>query len=59
MEIENIKTALEILNKEISPKLLGTKELNLLANIVSELELLKNRLEDPKKSKKLDKLANG
>lgn len=58
MNIQELKQALELLYKQISPKLTGTKENSLLINCVADLQILIKRLENPERTKKLDKLCN-
>ena len=58
MNIDNLKSALEILLKELTPKNIGTKNQSLLVNSISDLQILIKRLENPDKSKHIDKLTN-
>jgi hypothetical protein len=59
MNIDELKQAKELLYKQISPKLTGKKEQSLLISSIADLQLLIKRLENPEKSKKMDKLVNG
>jgi hypothetical protein len=56
MNIDNLKKALEILRKEINIKDSNTRNFHILIESIAELGLLIKRLENPKKTIKLDKL---
>ena len=58
MNLQELKQSLELLLKQISPKLLGTKEQSLLISCVADLQNLIKRLEEPDRAKYLDKLCN-
>ena len=57
MNLTNLKSILEQLKKEIDPKLVGTKEQSLLIAAEEDVRMLINRLENPEKTKRLEKLA--
>jgi len=59
MNIDNLKSALEVLLKELSPKNIGTKNQTLLINSIADLQILIKRLDNPIKTIKLDKQVNG
>ncbi len=56
MNLENLKNALNILENEVSPKLIGTKELTLLSDSINNLQNLIRRLENPEKVKRRERM---
>ena len=58
MNLPELIQAKELLYKQISPKLIGTKEQSILINCVADLQIIIKRLENPEQAKKLDKLCN-
>ena len=57
MNLNNLKPILENLKKEIDPRLVGTKEQSILIEAVENLRNLISRLENPERTKRLEKLS--